>query len=195
MQDSAKLTKVLFVCTGNLCRSPMAAGLAQAALGEESGVVFRSAGFVKAGRPATRESIEVMAGMGVDISGHRSALVRDVIGSNPDLIICMTRQHLRSTVEIDPAIFQRTFTLAQIADVAGKHGNRSSNESVSEFLGRTSTRTILQLAQANTDGDIADPIGKPIGVYRRCASELSQLISLALASLWPTADRTRPASS
>jgi ribose 5-phosphate isomerase B len=173
----------------------MAAGLAQAAVGEENGVVFRSAGFVKAGRPATREAIEVMAEMGVDISQHRSALVRDVIGSKPDLIICMTRQHLRSTVEIDPSALSRTFTLDEIVELAERHVSRLESETASEFLGRISSRSISELTKANTKGDIADPIGQSIEVYRHCASELSHMVGICASLLWPTEDRARPASS
>lgn len=134
-----------------------------------------------------------MAELGVDISGHRSALVRDVIVSNPDLIVCMTRQHLRSTVEMDPSALSRTFTMAQIVDLARKHGKRRPNESISEFLRQSTTRTILELSTGNQDGDIADPIGKSIGVYRQCASQLSEMVLQASASLWPIESRTRPA--
>lgn len=193
MATKAATTKVLFVCTGNQCRSPMAEGLARATSDEISGVVFRSAGFVEAGRPPTTEAIEVMADLGVDISSHRSALVKDVIGSDPDLIICMTRQHLRSTVEIEPSALSRTFTLAQIVEVA-RHGERPENESPLEFLRRRSTRNIPQLAKAHTHGDIADPIGKSIDAYRHCASKLSQMVNIASAALWPT-DKMRASTS
>ena len=196
IEPTATPGRVLFVCTGNLCRSPMAAGLARASLGENRGVTFRSAGFVRAGKPATREAVQVMAELGIDISQHRSSLVKDVIGSMPDLILCMTGQHLRSTVEIAPGVLSRTFTLAEIVELAAKQIERPTHESLSEFLSRVSyTRNMLQLAKANIPGDIADPIGQPIAVYRRCASELKRMIDISSTFLWPTEDRTSPASS
>jgi protein-tyrosine-phosphatase len=173
------------VCTGNLCRSPMAAGLAQAAVGEENGVVFRSAGFVKAGRPATREAIEVMAEMGVDISEHRSALVRDVIGSKPDLIICMTRQHLRSTVELEPSLLARTFTIAELAALCQGYGTREESEPFLGYLDHIgSLRDFAELAYSSGGGDISDPIGKPLAVYRQCAGELLYLTRGIVEKIW-----------
>jgi protein-tyrosine-phosphatase len=176
MEPLPSPTNVLFVCTGNLCRSPMAAGLAQTALGQDSLVVFRSAGFVKAGRPPTEEAIVVMAELGLDLRAHRSSLVKDVIGTNPDLIVCMTRQHLRSTVELEPSLLARTFTLAELADLCQRHGARDKDQPLAVYLDQLrGSRKIAELARSRGPGDIPDPIGKPLPEYRRCVSQLQKL--------------------
>jgi len=177
--------RVLFVCTGNLCRSPMAAGLAQAALGEDGRVVFRSAGFVKAGRPATREAVKVMAELGVDLSRHRSALVKDAIVSNPDLIICMTCQHLRSTVDLKPSLLARTFTIAELVDLCDRYGGRDENQPLGDYLEQIgSSRNLAELSRSSGKGDISDPIGKPLAAYQQCANELRKLTRSIVGNLW-----------
>jgi len=177
--------RVLFVCTGNLCRSPMAAGLAQAALGDDGRVIFRSAGFVKAGRPATREAVKVMAELGVDISRHRSALVKDAIVSNPDLIICMTCQHLRSTVDLKPSLLARTFTFAELVDLCERYGARAESQPLAGYLEHIgSSRNIAELSRSSGRGDISDPIGKSLAAYQQCAGELHKLTRSIVENLW-----------
>ena len=87
---------VLFVCTGNTCRSPMAQGLFQKMLDEKeiSSVTCQSAGISAFdGEAASENSIEAMSEIGIDISAHRSKTVtRDLLGST-ELIVCLSRGH------------------------------------------------------------------------------------------------------
>jgi len=67
---------VLFVCTGNICRSPMAEGLLRARLADRGvSAEVQSAGLTFDDREATREAIAVAARAGIDISNHRSRIV------------------------------------------------------------------------------------------------------------------------
>lgn len=180
--------RVLFVCTANMCRSPMAEGLATLALADRHPVTFRSAGFLAAGRPATDDAIRAAGALGADISRHRSALVREVINPHPDLIVCMTRQHLRSTVELDPALLGTTFTLAELVRLSHEHGPRWSNESLAEYLQRIgNSRTPRGLAKLKDPGDIADPIGKSPRHYADCANSIAEALEDLLQAVWPAA--------
>lgn len=87
---------VLFVCTGNTCRSPMAQGLFAQMLKEKgiNSVRCDSAGISAFdGEAASENSIEAMNGIGIDISSHRSKTVTRDLLDNTDLIVCISRGH------------------------------------------------------------------------------------------------------
>lgn len=92
------MKKIVFVCTGNTCRSPMAQGLFQKMLAERgaAGIEVLSAGIAAVdGQPATPQAVEVMAEVGIDIGGHRSrAFGRDL--SDADRIVTMTEAQRRA---------------------------------------------------------------------------------------------------
>lgn len=87
---------VLFVCTGNTCRSPMAEGLFKKML-EEKGlcsVTCTSAGISAFdGEAASENSIEAMNEIGIDISLHRSKTVTRDLLDGTDLIVCLSKGH------------------------------------------------------------------------------------------------------
>jgi arsenate reductase len=75
--------KVLFLCTGNSCRSQMAEGWARHLHGER--IEAHSAGLEPTG--LNRRAVAVMSEAGVDISGHRSKAIGDVVAHEPDYVI------------------------------------------------------------------------------------------------------------
>ncbi|HYV21002.1 MAG TPA: low molecular weight protein arginine phosphatase [Verrucomicrobiae bacterium] len=83
------MRSVLFVCVANTCRSPMAAALAQAYLGD--GARVESAGTAaNDGDPATADAVEVMGERDLDIASHRSRPVRSLDLGRYDLIVAVT---------------------------------------------------------------------------------------------------------
>ena len=86
---------ILFVCTGNICRSAMAEGLLAAGLGRVgSDLLVASAGTAGGGAaPATEHAVSVLADRGVDISTHRSRGLSAAMVGEADLIVAMTRVH------------------------------------------------------------------------------------------------------
>ena len=91
------IRKIVFVCTGNICRSPMALGFARREA-EERGLSaeIASAGTnALDGSPASRNSLQACAEREIDISGHRAAQIDPAADSDDTLYICMTPQQIQ----------------------------------------------------------------------------------------------------
>ncbi|NIM02293.1 MAG: hypothetical protein GTN89_05885 [Acidobacteria bacterium] len=89
--------KILVVCSGNICRSPMVAEYLKHRLGREglSHVVVSSAGTLGInGAPAAAEAIEAMAEVDVDLQGHRSRGISAADIQSSDMVIVMDHRHL-----------------------------------------------------------------------------------------------------
>lgn len=137
---------VLFVCTGNTCRSPLAEGLARKLLADRLGCPVDelprhgywvlSAG-VAAGydSPASEESVAVAAEFGVDLSTHRSRPVNPQLLRAADEVIAMTRAHAQALLGRYPGVGPQPRLLC-------------------------------------LDADLDDPIGAGLDVYRQCAATI-----------------------
>ena len=138
---------ILFVCTGNLCRSPMAAGLLRQRLAQE-GLADRyrvdSAGvWAVAGRPASENAVIVMAERGIDISDHRSRPITAYDVHEADLILVMGREHKQALEQTWPQYEWKIYRLSEMV-----HKKK----------------------------DIRDPYGGSLDEYCRCADILEDYI-------------------
>lgn len=105
---------VVFVCTGNTCRSPMAEFLGQRVLGK--GIEVRSAGVgASPGTPASNHAQFVVADHGGDLSGHLSRPLDTAILDRADLVLTMTRQHRAAVLGLASDRQDDVFTLAAMA--------------------------------------------------------------------------------
>ncbi len=187
---------VLVLCTANVCRSPMAQGFLAAEL-DARGVdaAVGSAGTALGPERPPEAAVAAMAAWGIDTSGHRAREVDDELLSHADLVLGMTRAHVREAVVRVPTAFPRAFTLKELVRRAGAVGARPAGESLDTWLARAGEgRTRAALLGRSSDDDVADPIGGPPEGYRATAEELHHLV-LALCDLaWPTpASRPRRA--
>lgn len=194
------MTSIVFVCTGNICRSPMAGAFASKIIDQRHlEVEITSAGVLEAGNPPTREGIAAMSELGLDVSQHLSSTIEERLATPPDLVIAMARDHSRRIAGIWPELWPRTFTLKEFVRLAMQTGPRSDGEDIGVYLARVgSHRRISQLASmVSREDDVADPIGKGINTYRTCAREIQELVKAMVGLLWPettTAADTRPPS-
>ena len=134
--------KVLFICSGNICRSPMAAEYFRdrAAHSGLSHVVVDSAGTLGIeGAPASAEAIEAMQEIGVDLRGHRSKGVTGAMIRTSDVIVVMSYDHQEQLIV------------------------RFADQGVRPFLLRAFERGTAPDPNAR---EVADPMGKPLQAYR-----------------------------
>jgi protein-tyrosine phosphatase len=173
---------VLFVCTGNICRSPTAEALARRELERYPGapIQLSSAGsHALEGNPAASRSMLAAATRGANLERHfaRELTRRRVRAA--DLILCMAAEHRPFVLSYDRSAASRTFLLATFARVASQW----------EWLA-TSPAELVALAAEHArelDGDdIDDPLGHPAEAYAACTERLDSLVIPTIAALVKT---------
>ena len=179
--------RILLVCTGNQCRSPMAEALLRSYLPADSGVAVASAGTVGNGTPPPPEAVRAMADIGLDIAGRPSRPLTDGELADADLVVVMARDHLVAAATLHPRGLDRMFTLTDLLDRGARAGGRQSFESVRDWAARMSAgrrqQAILTLPSA---GDVTDPMGGPPELYERVRDQLARATSELAALLCPS---------
>ena len=176
--------RFLIVCTANRCRSPMAATLLRDRLrAVDAPTLVSSAGtLAEDGLPAMRYALVAVNGT----SGHSSRPVTADLLEEADLVLCMTREHVRTIVMLSPDVFGRTFTLEEFVRRAAAAGPRRSGEALESWLAWIGTgRRTSDLVGYHDPDDIDDPIGLPAEAYRRCAAEIDALLATAVSLVFP----------
>jgi protein-tyrosine phosphatase len=180
---------VLFVCTGNLCRSPSAAVLLRRQLGEVGAVTVSvsSAGILEAEVGPPSLLVEEGHRFGIDLGSHVARMVDSAMIEEADLVVGLAREHVREVVVAAPDSFPKSFTLREIARRGLEVGPRGQTENLEDWLARLQEgRQRRDLMGDSPSDDIADPMGGTSGDYRQMLLEVSAL-TLALRDLaWPS---------
>jgi L-threonylcarbamoyladenylate synthase len=125
--------KFLFVCTGNTCRSPMAAGIFHKNLAEKLGCgvdlldkigyKVSSAGVMNmAGSPASAEAIAACADKGINIKNHKSRILTQQLVEESDFIFVMTQTHCQQVIALKPEAADRCILLGKAQEIADPVG-------------------------------------------------------------------------
>ena len=140
------MKRVLIVCTANICRSPMVAGVLRARLaaaGLAKQVEVRSAGvYARAGDKASAYGVELLNAKKIDISQHSSAPITEMDLQQSDLILVMEEKHRQSLFHYSPADLYNVLLLSELAgerfDLKDPYGqNKAAYASTLALIERT----------------------------------------------------------
>jgi glycine hydroxymethyltransferase len=149
---------ILFVCTGNVCRSPMAEGLFRHAVRGRKDFRVLSAGLGAAeGQPPSPYAVEAMHDLGIDISSQRSHMLTPDLLDQADYIFGMTHSHVDTICLLYPQAAEKTFLL------------REFDDTLDTF-----------------EKDITDPIGGSYEIYVACRDQIEQGIASILRFIEPS---------
>ncbi|WP_430334163.1 low molecular weight phosphatase family protein [Rhodococcus sp. ACT016] len=170
--------QLLFVCTGNICRSPSAERLATAwaARNGASDLTASSAGTrAVVGSGIEPTAAHILSMLGGDPDGFVARRLTPAIAGSADLILTMTESHRDAVLRIAPRQLKRTFTLLEAAHLAAAVGPAT----VAELA--AARGTVARPANA----DVPDPIGQSSTVF----GDVGSLIEKALLDLLPRLSR------
>ncbi len=144
-KSGGKVVKIMFICTGNICRSAMAEAMLKKMIEGEENIEVCSAGiYADTGDIPTQDAIEVMKDYNIDLTKHRATNIQDSEIEKMDLILCATRSHKLAVIQEYPNLKDKVYTIKEYAGFS-KEGNNF---------------------------DISDPWGYNKKVYEECAKEI-----------------------
>jgi protein-tyrosine phosphatase len=175
---------VLFVCTGNICRSPAAEFLLRAGLGADAGIDVTSAGLrARVGQPVAPPMAALLRARGVDRTGFQARQFLPSLVTPATMVLTMTVDQRVAVVSRAPTAVRRTFTLREFAALAlltGPPESRRPADRLTELVAavpRARARRVPGL-----DDDIEDPFGRPAEAHARAltlvAAAVKDILSL-----------------
>jgi protein-tyrosine phosphatase len=147
MAVNAKGRTILFVCSGNTCRSPMAAGIFNARFAGTGDTAISAGLHASIGRRPTEHAVGAAAELGADISAHRSTPMTDALAFKATEIVAMTREIARELKALYPFAAKKVKVLGTSKEKPG------------------------------TSFDIPDPYGGSLKDYRLCAALIAACLT------------------
>jgi protein-tyrosine phosphatase len=200
--------EILTVCTGNICRSPLAEQVLRAGLSDIPRVSVASAGtYALVGSPMTPEAAALSVEFGGLGSEHH--LARDLTPAILDgagLVFALTREHRRAIVEMRPRAARTTFTLREfarlaegitddeLADVAALPLDANADRLAEVVVAVAARRGLVERPSDPADDDVVDPYRRSEAVYRESAAQLIPAAEIAVRTLHRAATITSPAT-
>ena len=195
---------ILAVCSGNLCRSPVAEQVLRGRLDRLPSVAVRSAGTVaRAGDVMPREAAEMSVRLGGDPTAHAAQVLAEQAIGEAGLVLAMAREHRRRIVSLVPRATRYTFAVREFARLASgitdddlADISRIPLEDEASRLDAAvalvaSRRGMVPAPDDPEDDDVVDPFRRSEDVYLRSESQLAPALDAVVLLLWRAATLTR----
>ncbi|HIW46631.1 MAG TPA: low molecular weight phosphatase family protein [Candidatus Yaniella excrementigallinarum] len=177
---------ILTVCTGNLCRSPLAAGLFNTGLDPARFTSTSVGTFALVGDTMPEQAQMVAVRMGyMTAADHRATALTKAAVSQADLILGMELNHRRAAAQLQPTAVRRAFTLLEFAHIVGhiqdaqlagiRNGNDNPAVGAAQIVMRM--RGVVPRLGAERLYEVEDPYGRSTQVYERSFKQVQQAVS------------------
>lgn len=188
---------VLVVCTGNICRSPIAERVLQAALDAATPagaprvrVVSAGTGAV-VGHPVEPEAAAIVVRSGADPEGHAARQITATDVRDAALVLTATREHRSAVVRLVPAAVRRSFTVREAGRIAAARAGEVRGTDPAERLASlvdvlARARGSLAVREAEQD-DVVDPFRTDAATWELAESQLLPAVRALAAALTPPA--------
>jgi protein-tyrosine phosphatase len=188
--ESPTPVRILTVCTGNICRSPVAERLLQAGLDQVLPGAFqvRSAGTrAMVGDPIQPLSADIIRMYGGTERGFAARQLTPKILRETDIVLTMTSKHRGEVLQLDASLLKRTFTIREFARMLEALEERDNAADPTEMASdagtlwrglpvRLASVRHLALAADAADNEVVDPYRRSPEVYRQMEDELAPAI-------------------
>jgi len=178
---------VLFVCTGNVCRSPVAERLFLARLAPGAPVTASSAGAgALEGYGIDGPSAAALRELGADPAGHQARSLTESMVAEANLILTAQTAHRGAVLQANPTAMRRTFTLREFGRLAAALPSPRGLPALEGLRARVSEvadqRGVVSAGQPRGD-DIGDPFGASFDIARACAAQVGAAVDAVLDTL------------
>ena len=185
--------RILFVCTGNICRSAAAERLTRLHLGNALGggagwVQVASAGTrAVVGAPVHPDTARVVSALGGEVEGFTARQLHRTMLSEADLVLTMTTEHRTTALGLEPRALSRTFTLREAADLVGLVADAPAAvdrpaEDHPRSLAQRMAAARSRRGRGGAD-DITDPINRPAEIHREVVEAVSACLRHVLQAV------------
>ena len=165
--------KILFVCTGNICRSAMAELLFNHHARQQGLEIKAHSSGTNAisGNSATDLAVDVLADRGIDLKDHRAQQLTSDQIVDSQIVIAMTRQHEAAIAKEDQLARSRTFLTGEISRI-GSQIRPLKSQNLTDWLQVLNEARGGHMTTGRLRDEIADPWGQPRDVYEQTAKRL-----------------------
>ena len=196
--DSPRTRGILFVCTGNICRSPYAERRLRQLL-PDAGVPIASAGVgAMVGSGIEAETSEQLRRLGADVTGFAARAVTPELLEDSELVLTLTRAHRGEVARVHPAAMRRIFALGDFADLCRSSQTwrpiRPSQPWLPQVVAEAAAARGTIAPREAAVVDVVDPYGRSARTHTEAFERIEELLEVITVALGTVAGSSRAQS-